>query len=506
MSAFWKGTLADLRFEVEHRSSPDDGGPSLRVLRRGDGRELLRFDCFDRGPHYHVDPAGRDDLVQLDPLADNVAWTAGELSRDLAGYLEKAGARSQGWSQAELDRLLRDAQSAMRNPPLELEDLSLPLLRSRLSEKWETYPGDEVLPAWVAEMDYPLAEPVRRVLQRAVDRWDVGYPIAPERTGLREAFAERMAARFGWQVAPDDVAILSDVVQGIYWALPAYSAPGEGAVVQTPIYPPFLQAVAECGRRLEENRLLPGPEGYEIDFDGLRRADARVLLLCHPHNPTGRVFRDRELEAIAEIALARDWVVVSDEIHADLVYGGRRFRPFASLSPEVAARTVTLTSATKAFNIAGLRCAVAHFGSPELRARFRAAFPRHVGGGIGILGLYATIAAWRHAQPWLDQVLAALEGNRRFLAQVLGERFPEVVFHAPEATYLSWLDCRALDLPRSPAHFFYRRAGVALSDGRHFGSGFEGFARLNFATSRAILAQVLERMASALADHQSGRS
>jgi cystathionine beta-lyase len=188
---------------------------------------------------------------------------------------------------------------------------------------------------------------------------------------------------------------------------------------------------------------------------------------------------------------------VTDEIHGDLVFEGGEHIPFATLAPEIAARTVTLTSATKAFNIPGLRCAVAHFGSQALQERYNA-LPRHIGGGIGLLGIYATIAAWRESQPWLDEVRTYLEANRDFTASFLGERLPEIVFHPPEATYLGWLDCTALELKPTPGTVFLRRGKVALSDGHHFGTGFEQFARLNFATSRSILREVLERVESAV--------
>ena len=233
---------------------------------------------------------------------------------------------------------------------------------------------------------------------------------------------------------------------------------------------------------------MQGSAGYEIDLDGLRRAaaGARVLLLCHPHNPSGRVFRRAELEAIAEVVLGSGLFVVSDEIHADLVLGGEPFVPFASLSPEVAARTLTLCSASKAFHIAGLRCAVAVFGSDEIRRRFLAV-PRHVRGGINILGLEATRAAWLHGQPWLDAATDYLRGNRDLVARRVADSLPGVRHHPPEATYLAWLDCRALRLAPSPFRFFLERAKVALSDGASFGTPGEGFVRLNFATSRRLV-------------------
>src|SRR5690606_36437248 len=207
-----------------------------------------------------------------------------------------------------------------------------------------------------------------------------------------------------WSVDPERVEVLADVVQGIHVAIDRFTAPGEGVVVQTPVYPPFLGALPESGRRLVENPLVWTGTRYEMDLDGLRTAlgrdGAHLLLLCHPQNPTGRVFTRAELEALADVVLAHDLVVVSDEIHGDLAFAEHPFVPFASLGPEVAARTITLTSATKAFNIPGLRCAVAAFGSRELHRRF-AGVPRHLRGGINLFGLAATRAAWEAGQPWL---------------------------------------------------------------------------------------------------------
>jgi cystathionine beta-lyase len=397
--------------------------------------------------------------------------------------------------------LVRQAELALRNPPVDLDALELDQLRHRISEKWNTYPGDDLIACWVAEMDYPLAGPIHASLARAVATHDVGYAIGLRETGLADAFAERMQTLFGWTIAPGRCEILSEVVQGLYVALEAYSEPGEGAIVQTPIYPPFLNAVRDTNRRLIENRLVRGEERYEIDFDALERdagGDTRLLLLCNPHNPTGRVFGRSELERLAALAVERDLVVVSDEIHSDLVFDGREFVPFGSLSPELGERTVTLTSATKAFNIPGLRTAVAHFGSPELQKRFNAAVHRHARGGIGLLGIYATIAAWRHSQPWLDQVRTHLEGNRDFALDLLRERCPEIGTVPLESTYLMWLDFRALSLPQSPARFLFERANIALSDGHHFGPGLDEYARLNIATSRPILGEILERLARAL--------
>jgi cysteine-S-conjugate beta-lyase len=492
--------LGSVRFEVDHRAPGPTGGPTLRVRAAADGRELLRFDCFARGAHWHLDPGGRDEVHELAPGVDALAWTLDALRSELPGYLARAGhAAPLGADAAAQAAALEHVEAELRNPPPDFDALDVAVLRQRGGEKWRTYPED-VLPLWVADQDYAVADPIRRVLQRALDLSDLGYPLHPAPTPLPEVFAARAARGYGWQVAPSRVELLTDVVQGIYVALARLSEPGEGAIVQTPIYPPFLGAVRSVDRTLLENPLVLGAEGFEVDLDGLRRhaaRGARILLLCHPHNPTGRVFRRAELEALAEAALAHDLWIVSDEIHADLVYPGARHVPIAALAPEVEARTVTLTSASKAFNVAGLRCALAVFGSDELQKRFTG-LPRHLRGGLGSLGIEATLAAFRHADPWLARALAYLEANRDYVADFVARELPGVEHHPPEATYLAWLDFRSLELSPSPYRFFLERAKVALSDGAAFGPPGRGFARLNFATSRAILRDALERMAQAL--------
>ena len=498
----WRGT----RLEVELRSVADDGGATLRVLSRDDETEWLRFDCFDRDPHWHLDPGGRDETLPLDERGDIVSEVFERLRSEGGELLARAGADQtsiEAYRAADPDEaaaLLIEAERALRHRPAVLDELDRRVLGARRSEKWHTYPSD-VLPAWVAEMDFPLAAPIQAELRRFTESSDTGYPIAVAQTGLPEVFADRMRERFGWHAEPAGVEILSEVVQGMYLALEAYSEPGEGVVVQTPIYPPFLGSVRDTGRRLVENRMQIGSERLEFDLDGLAAAidsHTRLLLFCNPHNPSGRVYDPRELERLAELVVAHDLVVVSDEIHGDLLFDERRHRPLASLGPEIARRTITLTSASKAFNIPGLRCAVAHFGDRALQKRFNTVVPRHVRGGIGLHGLYATMAAWRWSQPWLDEVKPYLQANRDFARAALAERIPEIGFFAPEATFLGWLDCRRLELDGSPAAHFMRQGQVALSDGRLFGPGWEGFARLNFATSRPILTEVIERMAKAL--------
>ena len=382
---------------------------------------------------------------------------------------------------------------------MNFDDLDLSRLRARTGEKWRTY-GSDVLAAWVADMDFPVAPPLAALLRDTAENSDVGYPVNADAGRLAEIFAERAQRLWNWSVDPGLVRVITDVVQGLYAGIHIFSEPGDAVLVQTPIYPPFLSAPPSSGRRLLCADLVAADRGYTIDFDALRALideRTRILLFCNPHNPTGRVFTRDELERVAQIAIEHDLIVLSDEIHADLVYAGHAHVPFASLGPEANARTITLTSATKAFNIAGLRCAVAIAGTPELYERL-GSLPRHLLGGMGSIGLAATRIAWTECSEWLDSLTNYLQSNRDYVASFVANELPGVVHTAPEGTYLAWLDCRALDLARSPAAHFLEHARVALSDGKGFGAAGAGFARINFATSRSMLTEVLERMAKSL--------
>lgn len=372
-------------------------------------------------------------------------------------------------------------------------------LRHRHSAKWQRF-GPEVIPAWVADMDFPMAPPIRDCLAGALQREDFGYPPKGPLDPLPEVFVERMASRYGWHPDPTQVEVIVDVVQGIYITLDRFSAPGEGIVLQTPLYHPFLEAVRETERRLVANSLVFTDQGWQLDLEDLSRAitpDTRILAVCNPHNPSGRVLRRAELEALAEIAEAHDLIVLADEIHADLIYDGQQHLPFASLAPEVEARTITFNSATKAFNTAGIRCAVAAFGSSALQDQFNGVL-RRIRGGPVAYGSEVTRVAWQHCQPWLDEALAYLKDNRDTVTRFVAERMPGVRYLPPESTYFAWLDFNPLGLPEDPHSFFLRRAKVGLSEGPIFGAEGEGCARLNFATDRAILLEILERMAAAL--------
>jgi cystathionine beta-lyase len=365
--------------------------------------------------------------------------------------------------------------------------------------KWRLF-GDDVLPAWVADMDFPVAPPIHRAIRELVGRHDFGYHFVPLSPSLRDALVSRMDERFSWQIDPQRIVPLVNVLQGLDVSVLLHSRRGESVVLQTPIYPPFLAAVERSGRRVVESSLVRGAHRYEIDFEHLRAAvdsDTRLLLLCNPHNPTGRVFEREELLTLGELALEHDIIVVSDEIHADLAFPPHRHLPFATLGPELAERTITLTSATKSFNLAGLPCAFAICGSDRLQQPFRE-LPPHALGQPGILDDAATYTAWTEGQPWLEEVIAYLLENRDLLMDFFARRLPDLRVLAPEATYLAWLDCRELRLPADPFDFFLEHARVALTGGREFGAPGKGFVRINFATSRAILREILERMGAAV--------
>jgi cystathionine beta-lyase len=353
-------------------------------------------------------------------------------------------------------------------------------------------------------MDFDVAEPIQAAARRLVDDHAYGYDDYDIEQPLATAFAEYMQRQFGWQPPVDHVVPVADLVQAQFAAVSAFTLPGQGVVVQTPIYPPFLNAVREMGRRVVEHRLADDGSRYVLDTSSLAAvfgAGAPLLLLCNPHNPTGRTFERHELEAVAALAVDRQLTVVADEVHADLVYPGGRHIPFATLGPEVARRTVTVTSATKAYNIPGLRCGLMHFGSEELRERFRAAFPDRLLGKVNRFGTETTVAAWREGLPWLRQALAVLGANRDRLTARLAAELPRVGYHPPEATYLAWLDCSALRLPVPPQHFLLERARLGLSDGVEFGPPGAGCVRLNFATTPAILEEILNRLVTGLRDH-----
>jgi cysteine-S-conjugate beta-lyase len=290
-------------------------------------------------------------------------------------------------------------------------------------------------------------------------------------------------------------------VQASFSSVIAFSEPGDAILLQLPSYPPFMRAIEDTGRRLIANPMRDDGTRWVLDLDAYDAAPdprLRMLIFCHPQDPTGRAFSRAELKRVADFVIQHDLVVISDEIHADIIYPGNKHIPLASLHPEIAARTITITSATKSFNIPALRCAVMHFGAPALKDRFGQRIPSRLLGSPGVTGVDATVAAWDEGQPWLDEILTQLRANRDWLAATLAAELPAVTMRVPEATYLAWLDCRALKLPYPAGEFFLNQARVGFNFGETFGADYAGFARLNFATTPAILREIVTRMQEAV--------
>ena len=377
-------------------------------------------------------------------------------------------------------------------PPL--TDITLEDLRRRRSAKWTAYPED-VLPAWVAEMDFPLAPAVKAVLREAVEADDAGY-AEPNAAGLAEAFCGFAARRLDWQVDPDGVLPLRDVMGGVAELIRELVPRLEGVVITPPVYRPFFSVVDQTGRRLIQVPLRPD---NSLDIDAIAEAfaaDARAILLCNPHNPTGAVAKREELTELAKVAAAYGAWVISDEIHAPLTLSGATHIPFPTVSGDAANRGIALTSTSKAFNIAGLKAAVAV--TADGAARERVEKLPGVARSPGHLGVLASVAAWREGDAWLDEVIGTVDANRQALGPLLDQHLPGIAYEPPQAGYLAWLDCRELDLGGDPAQAFLLRGKVALSDGPQFGRAGEGFARLNIGTTPALMAEAVRRMSSAL--------
>jgi cystathionine beta-lyase len=368
--------------------------------------------------------------------------------------------------------------------------------------KWDTTKSG-VLPLWVADMDFCSPPEVVEALQAAVQSGIFGYPNFG--TQVQETVADWLHARHGWEINPESVVPVPGVVTGFNLSANAVAQPGDGVLIQPPTYGPFLGVAKNFNLVQQEAQLTQGPDGqYQVDLDAFEAAitpETRIFMLCNPQNPTGRVFTRQELENMADICLRHGVTICSDEIHSDLVFSGHTHLPVASLDPSISEHTITLVAPSKTFNIAGLKASAAIIENPDLRKQFNAARQGMVG-FVNSLGMVALQAAYRHGAPWLDALLAYLEDNRDLTVQFVRERLPGVQVNVPEATYLAWLDCREAAFDSSDRgqinSFFEQHAKVALNEGRWFGSGGEGFVRLNFGCPRAILMEALGRMEAAL--------
>ncbi|WP_175988241.1 MalY/PatB family protein [Microbacterium tenebrionis] len=379
---------------------------------------------------------------------------------------------------------------------MKVEALPLEHLRERTSEKWREYPAD-VLPLFVAETDFPLAPAITEALERAVRIGDTGYVAS--RTPLAEAFAGFAERRYGWSPDPARMRSTADVSMGIVEILRRVTSPGDRVIVTTPVYPPFFDLVEEAGAVVERVPLRDTGSEWELDLDGIRTAfetGARALLLCNPHNPTGTVHSAASLESLAEIALAHGATVVSDEIHAPLVQPGTVFTPFLNVSDAARAIGYAVVSASKAFNLAGLKCALMVTASDQT-ARLVRGLPVEVEWRTGQFGMLAATAAFsERSDPWLDGLLTTLDDNRRLLGDLLAAHLPTARYRLPDAGYLAWIDLTDLGWGTNPSKRILREAKVALHFGPAFGVEGAGHVRLNFGTSPEIITAAITRIAA----------
>lgn len=398
------------------------------------------------------------------------------------------------------DPLVPLQDASQRAAPTEgalIHGVSRSWLRRRGTAKWG-YDDPAVIGASAAEMDFTTAGPVLAAITDAVEREELGYANPALAREVAEAAATWHGGAYGWSVPPTTVHVLPDVLRGVELAIEFFTPPGSPVLLLTPAYPPFFEIPRMLGRPIIEVPLAVGEAGDALELAAVEsafRRGAGTLVLCHPHNPVGRSFGRRELQELSVLAAKHGVRVVSDEVHAPLTYTGRHV-PYASVSDESAAHTVTVTSASKAWNIAGLKCAQLITSNPADEKVWQR-IPSRRTKGASVLGMRATVAAFREGDPWRRHAVSYLDGNRKALVGLLRSHLPDVGYRVPDATYFAWLDCDALDVSDDPAAFFLDQARVATSPGASFGPRSAGFIRLNFATPRPILEDAVIAMGAA---------
>lgn len=369
---------------------------------------------------------------------------------------------------------------------------------SRDGLKW-TFHEENVLPAWVAEMDFGLAPAIEQALHDAVDNAITGYPYPNAEDAAAEEATAFWQARYGWTVDPSTVYPAPDVIEGMRRAIMHLTRPGSPVVIHSPVYFPFYGMVSRAGRDLIEVRSHRDDQGrYSLNLDGIDRAcddGAGCILLCNPWNPTGKVFTETELGEVVELATRHDVRIIADEIHGAITYGGATHIPIATLDSDL---VITATAASKAWNLPGLKAAQVALTNPADVERWEEAIPREAV-GVGTFGLIAAAAAYSDGVEWFDRILGRLEQNRDLLMRAISEKLPDVTANPPEGTYLAWLDMSGYGI-EDPADFLRKEAKVALTGGRRFGTGAGQFARFNFATEPDLITEMVDRMGRAFAD------
>lgn len=383
------------------------------------------------------------------------------------------------------------------------------------SVKWDGAPvifGEpDILPMWVADMDFEVAKPITEAINRQAAHGIYGYPM--ESDSLKESVVDRIRDKFGWQIEKEWLVFTTGIVHALHMLIMAYTRPGDGVILQPPVYYPFFSAITNNGCSVVENQLVERDGRYSMDYEGLKAcfapdlsgfgakpSRARIFLLCSPHNPVGRVWSREELERAARIVREHNGLIISDEIHAELLFKGNRHTPTATLGEDIARNTITCFSPSKTFNLAGLKASVLIISDPELRALFK----ERTAGFLstpGVLGQTAMEAAFRHGDSWLADLMEYLEQNLAFLLDFFKKRLPQFPVVSPEGTYLVWFDCRSLGLSDSEMRrFFRKKARVGLDDGYLFGPGGSGYQRINIACSRQRLEEGLRRIEAAVAE------
>ncbi|MCP3967388.1 MAG: putative C-S lyase [Lentisphaerae bacterium] len=362
-----------------------------------------------------------------------------------------------------------------------------------------TFGRDDVLPMWILDMDFAAPEEVTKSFKKRLDHGIYGYTMLD--SDCRESVCNWIKNRHNWQISPAWLSLTPGVVPGVNMAIQAFSKPGDGVIVQPPVYYPFFAAVENNDRRLLYNPLQINNGRLEIDFENLEQqaSKAKIFLFCSPHNPGGSVWSEEELERIAEICLKHDLTIISDEIHADIVFPPAKHIPTASISPETAARTITFMSASKTFNLAGLSTAYAVTSNPVMREAFNSTEAKLQVGYCNLFGIIGLEAAYKHGQKWYEKMLSYVKANIDFTVNYFEQNLPQIKPLKPQATYLLWLDCRELKLSQSALlSLFVNKARVGLSDGTIFGPGGEGFMRMNLACARSTVEKALGQIKQAV--------
>lgn len=380
------------------------------------------------------------------------------------------------------------------------------------SWKWDTakliFGSDDVLPMWVADMDFPVAKPIINALKKRIDHGILGYTMPWD--SLISAVVDRAQQKYNWKIEPEWIVFTPGVIPAIYGAIKAFARPGDDIILQGPVYYPFWNAIRDNGCNILNNQLKLINNHYEMDFENLEKKFAphpemipspprtRLMILCNPHNPVGRVWTKKELKKAGEIALKHDAVVISDEIHCELLFANSTHTPFATISREFEQHSITCMAPSKTFNLAGLAASSIIIPNENLRNKFNIA-KEGITPDTNVLGLVALEAAYRHGDEWLSQLLDYLKDNLEFLMKYFEEKIPQVKVIKPEGTYLVWLDFRKLDMDNEKLSTFLReKAKVGLDDGYFFGPGGAGFERINIACPRSTLGEGLKRIEKAV--------